>query len=79
MEQVLEIVDGTTETIADAIEKELTRLDLCYNNAIAFELDGAANMAENVGGVRRKLLKREKKYSLYTLQSTHFVISSSFM
>jgi len=50
---IVKIPNGTAETISDAIDKELTSLDLCYNNVIAFGFDGATNMAGNVGGVRR--------------------------
>lgn len=50
---IVKIPNRTVETIADAIDKELTSLDLCYNNVIAFGFDGATNMAGNAGGVRR--------------------------
>lgn len=70
---IVKIPNGTAETIADAIDKELTNLDLCYNNVIAFGFDGAANMAGNVGGVRRKLSEKAKRDILYIHCKAHIL------
>lgn len=55
---IVKIPNGTAETIAYAINKKLTGLDLCYNNVTAFGFDGAANMDGNLDGVRRKLSEK---------------------
>ncbi|GLV46222.1 hypothetical protein CBL_09983 [Carabus blaptoides fortunei] len=49
------------ETIAEAIKKELTSLNLKYEILIAFGFDVAANMAGNINGVRRKLSEKANK------------------
>lgn len=70
---IVKIPNGTAETIADAIDKELTSLDLNYSNVIAFGFDGAANMAGNVGGVRRKLSEKAKRDILYIYCKAHIL------
>jgi len=70
---IVKIPNGTAETIADAIDKELTNLDLCYNNVIAFGFDGVANMAGNLGVVRRKLSEKAKRGILYIHCKAHIL------
>lgn len=51
MEKLLakvKIPKGKAEMIADAIDKELSALDLYYENIISFGFNGASNMAGNV-------------------------------
>lgn len=70
---IVKIPDGKAETIANAIDKELTALNLDYNNIIAFGFDGASNMAGNVGGVRRKLSEKANKEVLYIHCKAHIL------
>ena len=51
---MVKIPNGKAETIANAIDKELTDLHLNYWNIIVCEYNAASNMAGNIGGVRRK-------------------------
>jgi len=46
---------------------------LNYSNVIAFGLDGAANIAGNVGGVRRKLSEKTKSDILYIHSKAHIL------
>ncbi|KAJ8705417.1 hypothetical protein PYW08_012463 [Mythimna loreyi] len=58
---IVKIADEKAKTIANAIGKELTALNLNYKDIIAFGFDGASNMAGNVGGVRKKLSEKANK------------------
>ncbi|GLV40243.1 hypothetical protein CBL_07161 [Carabus blaptoides fortunei] len=70
---LIKIPDGRAETIAEAIDKELTSLNLKYENLIAFGFDGAANMAGNINGVRRKLSEKANKDVLYMHCRAHIL------
>ncbi|BFZ04961.1 hypothetical protein BsWGS_08000 [Bradybaena similaris] len=70
---LVKIPNGKAETIANAIDKELTSLDLNYENIIAFGFDGASNMAGNVGGVRKKLSEKANKEVLYVHCRAHIL------
>ena len=64
---IIKIPDGKAGTIANAIDKELTALDLNYENTIAFGFDGASNMAGNNGGMRKKLSEKANKAHILSL------------
>lgn len=51
---IVKIPSEKTETIVDAIDKELNALVLNYENIIVFRFDGASTMTGNVGNVRKK-------------------------
>jgi|UniRef100_A0A2S2PXI0 hypothetical protein len=70
---IVKIPNGRAETIADVIDKELTNLDLCYNNAIALGFNGAANMTGNVGDVIRKLSEGARRNILYIHCKAHIL------